>query len=472
MVLLCQFFIQMKEYYIFKLKNINLQDRINRFPPNFDFNIDFGYLIIHFIVQGMAYRIDGKYLDVYKPFNPLSSTLLQWYNRDYRNHIRYLGENYPSVGNILERQNYREGRSYSYRLRPFYHNVQLEPYLLTDKILKRKFLSNALKDVSAEIKKNCNFLVDYFDSKKLTIDFQEALNLNSDKLEEEGNLKNYFSNAFKILKIKNGEYYMSLNPLTDGRFHSNITGFPKQFRKFLSYNGEKLAEIDISASVPTFLFYFLRNYNYNSSSHIKNIIKNKEYYNHYMLVKNSVRLDNIEIHSFGNKILTGLLYPDFQLKLREFHALEDTYHDWQFDEYFFPQLSDASYSKKPRGKELTLREAKSALLSMLNAKNGTFNLEEISFKDSFPTILKFVKSFKRGNHLNFSRLMLQMESYFMLNIIARRLSNKFKKKLPFFTLHDCIVVLESDIDIVYDFMTRVFETELGFIPAMKTKSWN
>ncbi|WP_152560993.1 hypothetical protein [Flavobacterium sp. ASV13] len=420
----------------------------------------------------MAYKIDKTYSDVYKPYIPLSSILLQSYNHDYRNHIRYLGENFPSIGNILERQNYREGRSYSYRLRPFYQNVQLEPYLITDRFLSRKLKSNSLKDVPIEIRKNCNFLVNCFDSELLTIDFQKALDLNSDELEEKGNLKKYFVNAFKILKIKNGEYHMSLNPLTDGRFHSNITGFPKQFRKFLKYNGEKLAEIDISTSVPTFLYYFLQNYKSNSSSHIKNIIKDKEYYNHYMLVKDSVSLDNIEIHSFGNKILNGLLYRDFQLKLQEFHALEDTYHDWQFNEYFFPQLSDANCSKTLRIRDLTLREAKSALLSMLNAKNGTFNLEEISFKDSFPTILKFVKSFKKGNHLNFSRLMLQMESYFMLNIIARRLSNKFKKKLPFFTLHDCIVVVESKIDVVYDFMEGTFETELGFIPVMKIKTWD
>lgn len=462
----------MNEYYIYKLKNIDLKERVKHFSPDFDFNIDFGYLIIHFIIQSMTYRIDRKYSDIYKSFNPLSSTILQGYNRDYRNHIRYLGENCPSIGNILERKNYGEGHSYSYRLRPFYHNVQLEPYLITDKFLNRKLKSNNLKDVSDEIKSNCDFLVEYFDPRYLTIELQEALDLNSDKLEEKGNMRNYLVNAFKMLKIKNGDYYMSHNPQTDGRFHSNITGFPKEFRHFLRYKGENFAEIDISASVPTFLFYFLKNYKSDSSSHIKNIVKNKEYYNHYMLVKNSIALDNIEIHDFGNKILLGKLYSDFQSKIKEFYILDDTYSQWQFNEFFFPEQSFINYVKIPRPKDPTLFESKNALLSMLNAQNGIFKLEELSFKNSYPTVFEFIKSFKKGNHVNFSHLMLQMESYFMLGIIARRLSNKFKKKLPFFTLHDCIVVVESKIELVYDFMEKVFEKELGFIPMMKIKNWN
>ena len=129
-----------------------------------------------------------------------------------------------------------------------------QPLLFYDKILIKKLRKNNQPKISEEAQKKCPFLIGYFDEKRLTIQFQEALDLNADMLEEEGNIKKYLSSAFKILKIKNGKYYMSHDPQTDGRFHSNITGFPKDFRKFLRYDGEKMAEIDISASVPTFLY--------------------------------------------------------------------------------------------------------------------------------------------------------------------------------------------------------------------------
>lgn len=67
--------------------------------------------------------------------------------------------------------------------------------------------------------------------------------------------------------------------------------------------------------------------------------------------------------------------------------------------------------------------------------------------------------------------MLQLESYFMLKIVARRLKNKYKKT-PFFTLHDCIVTTQSKVDDVLEFMSSSFKTELGFLPVLKLKHWN
>lgn len=463
----------MHKYYIYKLKNINLQDRINKFPPEFKFNIDFAYLVMHFLLEQMANKIVGKEIqDLYEVYNPLDSKILQKYEHDYRNHIRYLGENFPSVGNILERINYSENKCYSYRFRPFYKYIQLEPYLLEDKVIIKKLLKDKTKTLSPEVKKFCPFLVNYFDDTRLTINLVEALNLNADQLEEEGNVKKYLLNAFKILKIQNGQYYMSFNPETDGRFHSNITGFPKGFRKFLRYDGKKLAEIDISASVPTFLYYILTNYEL-STKHLEFIIsKHKSYYNHYMLVKNTQGVDNKEISSFGSAVLNGVLYESFKPKLVEYYAADETFQQWQWNEYNFPQHSYLNYHKKPRNKMITEKDSKNAMLSLFNSKNGSFDLEEVAFKSIYPTIFEFLKIFKKANHKYFSHLLLQTESYFMLNIIARRLNNKFRKKIPFFTLHDCIVVPESQLNAVCNFMKEIFLVELGFIPTIKAEVWN
>ena len=240
----------------------------------------------------------------------------------------------------------------------------------------------------------------------------------------------------------------------------------------MRYDGEKLAEIDISASVPTFLLYNLLNYQF-STNHIEYIINKKSYYIHYMLVKKATSPVITEIQKFRDEILEGKLYASFKPKLEEhYKALDDSYHQWQWNEYFFPEESFKNYDRKPRPKKPTLKESKNAMLSMFNSKNGLFDLEELSFKSEYPCIFEFLKSLKKPNHKYFSQVTLQTESYFMLNIIARRLSNKFKKRIPFFTLHDCIVTTESKLNTVFEFMRITFYTEMGFVPVLNSKSWD
>ncbi|MFV8345946.1 hypothetical protein [Flavobacterium sp. ZB4P13] len=493
----------MTKYTILKLKNINIEERLKQFTPQQgnltikDFNIDFAYLILHFVLQQMANRIEKDgHANLYDEYNRLSSIKLESYNKNYRFHIRYLCENFPNIGNILARANYSENKCYGYRLRYFYYWEQLEPYVITDRLLVKKLNNENRLVLKPEVEKNFEFLTEYFNPKRLTIQFQEALNHNSDILEEKGNMKNYLVNAFKILKIQNGTYYMSHNPKTDGRFHSNITGFSKEFRPFLRFDGEIISEIDISASVPTFLFYLISNYK-NSNSQLDKVINStKSFYIHYMFSKEAISIDNKEIQDFGNSILSGEFYSSFIPKLEEFYKAEYTYtsfipildefgkphytcnnsnymnayNQWQFEEYYFPQDSYKNYYKKPYPKTVTKEYAKDIILKMLNAKNKTFLYEEMAFKSLYPTIFEFISKIKEKHHEHFSHLMLQIESYFMLKIVARRLKNKFKK-VPFFTLHDCICTTESNLNLVNEFMKNTLTTELGFTPVIKMKHW-
>jgi hypothetical protein len=68
--------------------------------------------------------------------------------------------------------------------------------------------------------------------------------------------------------------------------------------------------------------------------------------------------------------------------------------------------------------------------------------------------------------------MFQLEVYFMVNLIAREINNKFKRKIPIFTLHDCLVCKESDAKAVYEQMSSIFIREIGFAPNLETKIWN
>lgn len=454
----------MTEYHIFKLKNIDLQERVNRFPPDFKFNYDFAYLILHFVIEKMTKRVAlNKNATLYNEFNSLSSKILESYCKDYRNHIRYLCENFDCIGNILERKNYSLGHCYSYKFRSYYQWIPIELYRITDIGLIRKLKNKNGSNIEESVKKHYAIFIDYFNPKRLTVQLNDALNFNTDLLEQNGKYANYLGAAFKILKIQNGQYYMTHNPATDGRFHSNITGFPKEFKKFLRYDGKKLAEVDISGSVPTFLFYLLNHYQ-SLTYHLSNVINStKSYYLHYMFSQEAVCVDNKEIQEFGNKILNGSLYDEFKDDLLGYNCLVETYHEREFINYFFPEDDSPKFSEP---KYYSRKTAKKGLLKMWNAKNNCFNWEQKAFKEKYPTILKFLQVFKTENHSIFSHLALQLESYFMLNIVARKLNNQFKRKIPFFCLHDCIITTVDKIDFVHDFVLQTLTQELGFTPVV------
>lgn len=111
------------------------------------------------------------------------------------------------------------------------------------------------------------------------------------------------------------------------------------------------------------------------------------------------------------------------------------------------------------------------MLSWANAKNIHFLKEQAVFRQLYPTIYQFIKVFKERKYLPIEgtvrkkaekllsndknevkkvfqqhkkvlHLFLQSESFLMLDVVVRKL-NKSKSKIPFFTLHDCIVTTKK-----------------------------
>lgn len=457
-----------KKYSILVPENLNLEARIKRFPPDFKYNIDFFYLIIHFVIKNLPYKIDkDKDILIEKLFVCLSSTVLQCYCRNYNEHINYLLENFSGAGKVLWRKPYQEGVSFSYSLPKYYQNQKLVIYNITDQRIIQKTKMNSSLKTQPSVKKHYNFLISYFDPKKLTVLFTEAIKHN-EILYFDSDYKKYLLNATKLLNVNSGEFFITHKPETDGRVHSTITGFPTEFRKFLRYDNSVLAEVDISASVPTFLFFILSNLS-NNNIHINNIINNtKSFYNHYMLVKKRVALCNKELEQFYTQIKAGTLYETL---VEGFHTIHLSDTSLKPDEYLLKAVKEKFNRPFDGDMDDLLKVVKTNILSMLNAKPSTYMNEKTVFQSYFPNIHFFIRELKKKNHRFFSYVTLQTESYFMLNIIARKLNKDFRKKIPILTLHDCIVTTEKNVDFIKEYMETIFLNEIGFIPMLKSKSW-
>lgn len=235
----------MKTYYILKPKKLNLEYLVNKYQPDFEFNLDRAYLIIYLVL------ILGHEKDNLLMVGLHSKLLERIIGKDYHKYIRFLLDNNSGTGNVLKGSRYNVGKNpFKYRLTDYYFDGGFELYTITDYILINKYKQKFVNPSKNEaIRLNYFFLTKYFNNGKLTVSSP------SDAIEEANaqEQKKRLRNAKNIVNIMNGEHTITLKTKTDGRVHSNITRLSKKSRKYLQYQGEFLAEVDISSAVPFFL---------------------------------------------------------------------------------------------------------------------------------------------------------------------------------------------------------------------------
>jgi len=375
---------------------------------------------------------------------------------------------------MLYRRNYETGKSYSYQLPKYYWgDGQLEIIKITEKTLVKNIKKNSQPTVHNQVKKRFDFVRGYFNLKLFEIDVQSVLTDIYADYQITGNYKKYLSNVLKVVDFKNGYFPFYHKPHTDGRLHTAITTFPKICRRHLKYENETLSEVDLSASILFFLSYLLDlTVNSVSFSPITNNILSQQIYNKdiiflYMLVNSSVNLCTREVAAFKELVLNDKIYDYFMIKFLNASDFENDYEKRQ--------------GKTFDGDIVDLRRySKSKFLSMLFAKNTQYLQEQAIFFEEFPTIYEFIKAFKRmkvkgikttNAHKRLSYILFQLESHFRLNIIAREINNGHRRKIALFTLHDCIVVRESDISTIFKEVHTIFIREIGYAPNLKVKVW-
>lgn len=457
----------MNEYYVLVPKSLNLDQRLSKFPPDFNFNKEYCYYFISQLIKNLQYhKTDVKDLKtVIEKFVSMCSTANQNIVKNYNKHLEYLYENFPGEGRLLWKKNYKKGECYSYRLPDYYWgNGELELIPIYTQSLLKNIKKHDKPTVHNAVLKKHNSLMGYFDLTRFKLDEKSALNELYLQYQQTGDYQKYLSNAIKVMNFKNGYFPFIHHPETDGRLHTTITQFPKICRKYLKYDNEKIAEVDLSSSIPFFLSYLL---SHNPTSTNLTSIISKDIINHYMLVESSVKPTGKEIQNFKDLVLKNELYSHFSDDFMNLPKFE-TYFENQFNRPFDGDMDDLrKYSKK-------------RFLSMLFAKPTDYKNEQTVFKKYFPTINELIIKYKRKKfrdfkksewHKKLSYLTFQLESHFMLNVIAKEINNKYKRKIPLFTLHDCIVVKESHLETVYNQMKEIFIREIGYTPNLTKKIW-
>lgn len=465
-------------------EQINLEQLLIEKPADFDFNLDYGYSLLHQILIDTSFKI-GKLTDwknfrtskpVFKYSLRRSSIILQNQFRDYNKHLDYFYKH-----NILWRKPFSENVCRSYQLAPEYFAEKVRFVEITD----RRVIKILFKD--KDDTSDYHPLNKWF-NKKLSIDTKSALESLNSRFGGDLDWKYYLTRCKAVLEVANNHYYFSRNPFTDDRFHSSFTSIPKDTRQFLRYDGKPLGEVDISASVPFFLYCQLLNLiddgqSINQSFFDGFFKKNRLYSRALNITKSKVRLDKEEILRFGKSLLNGTFYQEITANFDEnYYKIHGEY------------VLNRAFDNTEEDRKVI---AKKMILASLNSRSYEHKETKEIMKIIFPTIMQFLEVFKRRRYLNprdkkkllkkldlseekltekfqqhkkVPHLLLQSESYFMLDVLVRKLNKRYSK-IPFFTLHDCIVTTEENIVFMQELMEKTFIETIGFTANFKRQKF-
>ncbi|ANF51188.1 hypothetical protein A0O34_11960 [Chryseobacterium glaciei] len=194
--------------------------------------------------------------------------------------------------------------------------------------------------------------------------------------------------------------------------------------------------------------------NYNSSNVSERFNLAPMEYSNYISKKILETLMDKEISKFNTLSTEGVIYDHFiELFKVKFTLIEWGIHYQSLfnDEYNYLYEQDRELAKK-------------LFISMLYAPNNRYIKEQEVFKSEFPILYDLIREKKKGNHKVISHELFDLEAELIVDTIARGL---IKKKIPTFTIHDCIAVQEQNIEISELKMKDAFISRFGSCPKIK-----
>ena len=132
------------------------------------------------------------------------------------------------------------------------------------------------------------------------------------------------------------------------------------------------------------------------------------------------------------------------------------------------------FNEERRLNYLTRDDAKIAVLQAFFSANQFLYQKDaqlkLLFKQTFEEVYAVLAEVKRGSKELLPVLLQNVESYLVIEVIARRIA-KEHPKLPLFTIHDSLVTTVGNEGILQRIMTDELTRYVGHAPHLKTEYW-
>lgn len=258
-----------------------------------------------------------------------------------------------------------------------------------------------------------------------------------------------------ISSIALGDYNAKIDSNVH-RLHSAITNMQKDYRKFLTYDGQSLINIDIANSQPYLLCLLL----------------NPSFWD-----KNSSLSLNI-----------GMLSPNIQERFSEeqISNIISYLHSLNFEQIqgyitkasrgeVYDYMVDVINSSKTN--TLVDRDTiKTMILVVFFSSNRFYQQTDAKlkrvFNHHFPAIYEFIKLTKSNHKEDLACLLQSIESEIILHRCCKRIWEEGHHQVPVFTIHDSICTTIDNEEFVKKIMLEVLTDNIGIIPNIKIETIN
>lgn len=330
-------------------------------------------------------------------------------------------------------ESYQPGqKSKGYRLTDKYRSMEWHHVAVTDHRLVgavNKWRNERLSKIRWDVHQ---YLFDWL--QHVEIDFASAI----ESLPRD---KTFSQHQVAIKQISQKEFRLSYDDY--GRVHTNLTNLLSPLRRFLSYKGRPLVNVDICNSQPLFLgtLFIPRE----SNKEVNPLITMKR-----------------DKNNKYNSLSTPLpLCSGKEQDLNSAEVNEDVakYLDLVQSGEFYEHVISSS------GLDINRDDVKDKVFGVMYGRNR--HPDEIYgvFEQEFPTITEFMRQVKKSGHAKLAHMMQREESEFIMKGVCQRLM-KEHPELFISTIHDSILTTKGNEDIVVGIMVEEFE-RLGIQPRLK-----
>ena len=233
------------------------------------------------------------------------------------------------------------------------------------------------------------------------------------------------------------------------RLHSVITNLQKDYRRFLSYNGQKLVNVDICNSQPYLLCLLLNPSFWDKTSDIP-----------------------LNIGMLSHNI-QGMVQEEHLSEIYKYVLSLSACHDTALENYIKTASQGKVYEymqeviNKRENVNLKRDDIKTMILTTLFSKNRFMPTYKKYFKQNFPQIYELIRLVKKENHETLACILQNIESEIILHRCCCQIWNISNHQVPVFTIHDSICTTIGNEVFVKEIMIQELKKAVGEIPFIK-----
>ncbi len=291
-----------------------------------------------------------------------------------------------------------------------------------------------------------------------------TVNTHTNKLKNP--LVQYMAALINITKIGQNRYEIHIDN-TVHRLHSVITNLQKDYRNFLTYNGQELVSIDIK----------------NSQPYLACALLNPMFWH----INNELSLSLYSLPEDIQRTITTVAIP---LEVERF--FQDC-TDEDFNQYKDIAANGKMYETMAEicqdslQKPINRKEAKILMFYLLFSSNqGQHDdviinqMKSIFSSELFPKVAELFKLIKHKyknvnngkQHNRLACLLQSIESEIILYRCCKRIWKESSRQIPVFTIHDSIATTIEHVEYVKKVMEEELFKAIGVLPTLSIEHWN